>query len=189
VQDHHLVEPLGTQAAAWTVEPRSQPTEMPLNDDLVDHPARSRRVPCDDHGRSQVQHEGQAWDAGRLGSGQQCTASPALHVGRIDDGQEAVLKPPLQLAMQASECRIGDVLVCLVARDQRPHGIRRQDLGRPEMTCRERALAAASRPDQDHQAWVGDDDLGHAARDVPSPAHPVASGEGSVVCAVICAVV
>ena len=85
--------------------------------------------------------------------------------------------------MEAHECGSRGVLVRLIAGDPRPQGIRRQDLGWPEVTRCERALAATGRADQDHHARVGDDDLSHVPDDAPSPSIE-RSREGSVVYAI-----
>ena len=96
---------------------------MAADDRLIDHPTRPPGVPCQDHGRWQVQHDRQARYGGCVSPGKQRAASARLHVRRIDDGQQSVPKAPIKLAMESPEGGVRGVLVCLVAGDQRPEGI------------------------------------------------------------------
>ena len=64
---------------------------------------------------------------------------------------------------RSSKAAATGALVGRVVGDDRPKGIRRQDLGRAEVASRERRLAGAGHADQDDQAAGRNGDLGHPA--------------------------
>ena len=130
------------------------------DDRLVDDPRAARRVPGEDDLGRQVEDDGGGRDAGRGRPREERPSRRGLDAGRIDDRQLSRGQTPRELAVEPPECGVRRALVGLVARDHRAETVRREDLVRGEVPCRERRLAHAGRADQDDQARVRDVDLG-----------------------------
>ena len=98
-----------------------------------------------------------------LASSTSCRAGVALHVGRVDDGQPAGGEPLAGDVVQHVEGVGGRRLVVLVVGDQAAAEVAGEHLGGTEVLAREGRLARAGHADQDHEAELGDGQLGHDA--------------------------
>lgn len=141
------------------VERGSKACEVPMDDRLVHGPGSAARVPSQDRGGGQVQHDGDSRQVRGRGTGDECSSGGAFDARRIDHGQAPVRQAGLQFSVQPREGAPGRGLVRLVARDDRPVAVGRQDLPGVEMSGRERALPDTSRTDEHDEARIRDDDL------------------------------
>jgi hypothetical protein len=110
-----------------------------------------------------VEHHGHDGDAGPRRPLDVALAAGRLEPGGVDDGGEAAPETVVDHQVQHLEGGRAGPLVALTGADHGPEPVRRHHLVRGEPLLRPRRLAAPRRPDEHHQARIGQPDrLGHA---------------------------
>ena len=156
-------------ASAPVVDRRPDRGEVAPDHRRVDDPLGPRRVPCQDHGGGQVQHERRDRDAGGAGTDEPGRSRAPLEVRGVEDGQAAGQQPGRQLAMEPLEGGPRDALVGGIAGDPGPERVRGEDLVRVEQARREGRLPGAGRADEEDERRVRElDDRHPAMMPVPS---------------------
>ena len=172
--DRHAVERLGqdmdggeslaTQVGR-VVERRAELVGLAADDRDVDAPPVTGGVAGEAGLERRVEDDRDRRTARGAGDRHQLGAGGAGHVRRIDHGQAAPLKAAARGEVEQLERGPARALVGRVVGDDRPEGVRRQDLGRPEVALGERRLARAGHADEDDQAARRQGDLRHADHD------------------------
>src|SRR3954447_4702791 len=134
---------------------------MPDDHGLVHDPWSAASVPREDRRGGEIEGDGDGPATSRCGTREQSSAGEAFDVRGVDDGQPPCRQSGGEGAMEAAEGRPRRALVRGVTRDRFTVAVRRQDLVRREVACRERGLPGTGRTDEDDEARIGQDDLRH----------------------------
>jgi hypothetical protein len=130
-----------------------------LTDDMrAELPVRARLVPLPANVFVGIEYDGDAERVVFLGNPYQMRTVFLAHIGCIDHGQLAPLQADFGDGMHQGERVGGGVQAVLVIVDETAAIVRRDHLGRLEVSPREGRLPRAGRADQHDQTEIGDGD-------------------------------
>ena len=141
-----------------------EPFEVALDDRRGHDALRPRRVAQVNDLARQREHDRDRGNARRPGSNQERPPGVYLHIRGIDDDKPARSQAANDLAMKDRERCPRPALVRLVAAQQEPVRVGGENIGRIEMTRRERRLPRTGRPDQYDERRIRDLDRSRAVR-------------------------
>jgi hypothetical protein len=151
--------------------------ECPLvaDDRLVHRSARSDPVAGERGVKRDVEDDRHARQTGRQRSTDDRAPGVALEIRRVDDAQPPLPEPPLERTVEEPERHARRRLVGLVARDERPERVGREDLVAREVSAGEGRLAGTGRPDEQDDRRIGDLEDGRQRYDARRASQPPAS--------------